>query len=202
MMPRTDNASDKYDPMQSSPAAAETRRVCVPRFAKRYVAAIALGTVTVASLGSSPAHEISWSSQEIVLAQSETSPAVDEINREIEALAASGQTMPKRVPEDMLRRWLPSDDLDDNAATLRSLGFHVEVTDVERDDHPLSQIERRQGTKWTLKAQKILKSILVNGHVVEGPAPGAVAVLLVAVGISIKQDGRRMIGGHVGVDSP
>ncbi len=98
-------------------------------------------------------------------------------------------------------RWFPSDDLDDNAAMLRALRFNVQVHDVERDAHPLREIERREGTKRLLTAQKILKS-LINGQVIEGPSPGAVAFLVVAIGISIKQDGRRMIAGSVGLESP
>ena len=172
----------------------------VPVFLSAWLGCAGFATVMVATtLEGSAAGEILWSSQEIVLAQSGTSPSLDEINRDIKALAADGQAKP--IPEDVLRRWLPSKDLEENAATLRALGIDIQVVDVERDPHPLREIERREGTKRLLTAQKILKS-LINGQVVEGPSPGAVAFLVIAIGISIKQDGRRMIGGHVGVDSP
>jgi hypothetical protein len=174
----------------------------VPIFLSAWFGYVFLVTPTVATLESSTAREMCVTPCDavgIVMAQSSVMPSIDEINREIEALAVAGEAKP--IPEDVLRRWFPSDDLDDNAAMLRALGFNVQVHDVERDAHPLREIERREGTKRLLTAQEILKS-LINGQVIEGPSPGAVAFLVVAIGISIKQDGRRMIAGSVGLESP
>jgi hypothetical protein len=110
----------------------------VPIFLSAWFGYVFLVTPTVATLESSTAREMCVTPCDavgIVMAQSSVMPSIDEINREIEALAVAGEAKP--IPEDVLRRWLPSDDLDDNAAMLRALGFNVQVHDVERDAHPL-----------------------------------------------------------------
>ena len=109
----------------------------------------------------------------------------------------------KPIPEDVLRRWLPSDDLEDNAATLRALGFEVEVHDVgEEGDGPLGIYRgaRMQGTKRFLTARKIVKSGIAE-HVQEGRTLRAVWALNASMSVSIKQDGRRTLSGSFGVEA-
>ena len=62
-------------------------------------------TVTVATLESSFGTVFHCNSVEIVLAQSGMSTSIDEINREIEALAADVQRKP--IPEDSAQKVAP-----------------------------------------------------------------------------------------------
>jgi hypothetical protein len=130
-----------------------------------------------------------------VFAQSSTAPSVDEINQEIQALGADRRN--KQIPEGVLRRWFPNDDLDDNAATLQALGFKVRTVDtaeIEGSADPSMELERRVGTKKLLVGTKILSTALERLRYFG-------VAYQIGITIAIDRDGRRKLSGDFGADS-
>ncbi len=141
-------------------------------------------------------------SVEVILAQSAAGPSLEEINNEIQELAAK-DNVTTVIPEQAIRRWLPSDDLDENAATLRSLGFEVEVHDVEsgRDDPDGTYTSARlQGKRKFFVARKIVRSgtayYVHEGRIVE--VGWAVSALMSG---SVNHSGQRAVSGRFGTEA-
>lgn len=118
--------------------------------------------------------------------------SISDIEHEIEALAKDRE--PKPVPSDVLRRWFPYSDFDQNVSVLRLLGFRVE-TSVANDpaEASLGTVRKAAGVKQ-IEIQRLETDDDFGGK------RRYARIYWLGITVTLRSDGQISVAGHFVAD--